>query len=399
MKEFANWSGSIRFTPKNYHLLDGEEEISRLVAEAYSKNERVKIIGAGHSSQPLFVTDSTLINIGHLSGLTKVDKKNNTACFLGGTTIADAGRQLAKYGYQLHNIGDIDHQHLVGAFATGTHGSGKSLPNLPSMMTGCRIIDGTGNIKSFNDYMNPEIMRAMRLHLGVLGIMTGVTIKMKPMRDYIRREFCTTYEALLKHREDLITNNEMFDFYWYPQDDKIKIRTCNPVESDCGELPFAEEQKDRLRVGLLYKTLPKERTMKFDEMEYAIPYEAGPDCFDVIRKRVLDKHSDYVWWRILYRIVMQDDAYLSPFNDGNCVTIAILRKAGRPFEDYFKDIEPILRDFGGKPHWGKKSFIAAKDLKRLYPKWDEFSSMRTMLDPGNVFLNDYLSGLFGTVKK
>src|SRR5690606_40802004 len=122
---------------------------------------------------------------------------------------------------------------------------------------------------------------------------------------------CTSLDALLANRDELIATHEMFDFYWYPQQDTIKIRTCHPADDPTPVLDYAAEQPDRRRLGPLHTVLPKDRTMKFEEMEYAVPAEAGPECFAMVRKRVLVRHRDDVWWRILYRTVAADDAFLS----------------------------------------------------------------------------------------
>ncbi len=58
-------------------------------------------------------------------------------------------------------------------------------------------------------------------------------------------------------------------------------------------------------------------------------------------------------------------------------------------------MEPIFRDYGGRPHWGKKHNLKAHDLKMLYPEWDKFLDAKKLLDPDGIFLNDYLKEIFG----
>lgn len=45
--------------------------------------------------------------------------------------------------------------------------------------------------------------------------------------------------------------------------------------------------------------LSKDRQLKFEEMEYAIPFELGPECFWEVRKAV-KKFKKNVGWRVLY---------------------------------------------------------------------------------------------------
>ena len=100
-------------------------------------------------------------------------------------------------------------------------------------------------------------------------------------------------------------------------------------------------------------------------------------------------------WRVLYRTIAADDAYLSPFSKRDSVTLAVLQNNQLEYTKYFRDIEPILRAYGGRPHWGKKHSLAARDLEALYPDWKQFLEIRAGLDPHGVFLNDYLREILG----
>ncbi len=44
--------------------------------------------------------------------------------------------------------------------------------------------------------------------------------------------------------------------------------------------------------------------------------------------------------------------------------------------------------------WGKIHKMTAKQISDLYPKWTEFSNLRTKFDPSNIFLNDMLQSYF-----
>jgi len=82
----------------------------------------------------------------------------------------------------------------------------------------------------------------------------------------------------------------------------------------------------------------------------------------------------------------------------NTVTISLHHNAGLPFQEYFSDIEPIFRAYGGRPHWGKKHTLKETDLRQLYPKWDDFQTVRKRMDPDCIFLNEYLRQLFGETR-
>ena len=62
---------------------------------------------------------------------------------------------------------------------------------------------------------------------------------------------------------------------------------------------------------------------------------------------------------------------------------------------YFGGLEPILREAGGRPHWGKVHSRAAADLAPAYDRFDDFLAMRERLDPDRVFANPYLRRVLG----
>ncbi|MEP3301576.1 MAG: D-arabinono-1,4-lactone oxidase, partial [Roseibium sp.] len=57
--------------------------------------------------------------------------------------------------------------------------------------------------------------------------------------------------------------------------------------------------------------------------------------------------------------------------------------------------EPIFREHGGRPHWGKHHSQTREDLEVLYPDFSNFSELRRSLDPTGKFLNPHLADLFG----
>ena len=62
---------------------------------------------------------------------------------------------------------------------------------------------------------------------------------------------------------------------------------------------------------------------------------------------------------------------------------------------YFGGLEPILREAGGRPHWGKVHTRSAADLAPVYPRFDDFLALRERLDPDRVFANAYLRQVLG----
>jgi FAD/FMN-containing dehydrogenase len=392
--EWTNWSTSLRFTPEEIEYPDTEAALAALVRRAADDGKTIRPVGSSHSSSPILETNDVLIVLDTFQGLVAHDRTNCTAKVLAGTKLARLGESLQDADLSLPNFGDVATQTIAGVIGTGTHGSGRDLKNLASILTGGRLVTGTGEIVDFgaNDR---ELLWAVQVGLGVIGILTQVQLQLVPAFIVQRREYCTTTDACLAHLDELIAENRGFDFYWYPRSDEVKLRLVNAPDGGTSTLPYAKLVEDRR--GWAHETIPKHSNLaaRFDEMEYALPAEAGPSCFAEVRRRVRERHRRIVGWRVLYRTVAADDAYLSPAHGRPTVTISLHQNASLPFEEYFADIEPIFRAYGGRPHWGKKHTLRAVELQPLYPKWTRFHEVRQRLDPHGVFLSPYLRDLLG----
>jgi FAD/FMN-containing dehydrogenase len=61
----------------------------------------------------------------------------------------------------------------------------------------------------------------------------------------------------------------------------------------------------------------------------------------------------------------------------------------------FRHIEPLFREAGGRPHWGKLHSLGRKELAALYPMFEQANAVRRTLDPQGRMLNPFLKKLFG----
>lgn len=148
------------------------------------------------------------------------------------------------------------------------------------------------------------------------------------------------------------------------------------------------------RVGASHRIFANVRNVRFNEMEYAIPAEAGPDCLREILRTIEEKRL-WTWFPIEYRYIAGDDIWLSQFHGRDSVAISIHQHYTMGYHDYFSEIEPIFWKYEGRPHWGKLHNLGASVLKDKYPHWKDFLAVREALDPRGKLLNGHLQYVFG----
>jgi FAD/FMN-containing dehydrogenase len=136
------------------------------------------------------------------------------------------------------------------------------------------------------------------------------------------------------------------------------------------------------------------RAVRFREMEYALPRAAVPQALRDIR-RLIERRGWKISFPIEVRAAAADNLWLSTAYGRETGYIAVHRYWREDYREYFGAVEAILRQFGGRPHWGKIHTLNAADLAELYPHHADFVALRNRLDPDRVFANPYLVRVLG----
>lgn len=401
LPSWTNWSGTITCTPRTIAAPESEAEIRALIGVAAQTHATVRVTGTGHSFVPLCASDDLLLSLDNLQGIVAIDQAAQQAIVWAGTKIHQLGDPLWDAGLAMANMGDIDRQSIAGAISTGTHGTGCTLGSISTQVVGLRIVTATGEIIECSPTRAPEIFRAAQVSLGALGVITQVTLQLLPAYYLHERTWAVPFEACMTNLDELIAANRHCEFFWSPGEDACALKTLNPTELD--QLPAAptvptvtgrlaryirEERIDRS-----YRIFPSERTIKFNETEFAVPAANGPDCLRELR-HLMQTQFPEVLWPIEYRTLAADTTDLSPAYNRATVTISLHQAAELPYQSFFAAAEAIFRNHHGRPHWGKLHTHMAHDLRALYPQWSNFQAVRGRLDPTGMFMNEHLHAIF-----
>ena len=129
-------------------------------------------------------------------------------------------------------------------------------------------------------------------------------------------------------------------------------------------------------------------------MEYSVPRAVLPDLFRELRT-LPERHHLTVSFPVEVRVAPADDVPLSTASDRDSAYIAVHMFRGTPYDPYFREVEKLYQDVGGRPHWGKLHTLGAEQLRARYPRFDEFVSLRDTVDPERRFTNTYLDRVLG----
>ncbi|MCP5166869.1 MAG: FAD-binding protein [Pseudomonadales bacterium] len=418
---WRNWSDSQQCLPEARVAPATVAELQELVAGASGV---VRAVGAGHSFSPLVPTDGTIVSLSRLSGLLGHDPQTLQASLWAGSRLGDIGAPLEAAGQALVNMPDIDEQTLAGCVSTATHGTGAAIGCMSTFIEGLQLVDARGELVDCDHQHNPELFEAARVSLGALGIVTQLRLQnVAPYR--LRRETVwMEFDEILANAGSMADRHRNFEFYYVPfsgmgftdahditdeavsSTDKLDgnegvrdLQTARDWLQDWPRLrelvlgSYMKTLPDEVTVENSWKNYASERNVRFNEMEYHLPRENGIPALREIRKVVETQHPE-VFFPIEVRYVAADDIWLSPFCQRDTCSIAVHRYFEDDYKPYFASIEPIFRKYHGRPHWGKLNTLQPADLRRLYPRWDDFAAVRREVDPQGRFLNPYLAGLF-----
>lgn len=435
-KRFSNWSGSVRANPGAFYFPATIPEVQQIVRELPA-GASVRTVGGGHSFSPVAAGNSTMMSLDKLAGIINVDRATKRVRFLAGTRLNRIPEYLQPFGLALANQGDIDAQSVAGAISTSTHGTGIAWPGFAGTVTGLTLIDATGASRSYSIDDDPELLRLVTVSVGALGVVVEVEMQCVDAFDLLARETSDNLDDILDTWEERSRAVDHFEAFWFPHTDKAMIknntrlapgepapggepkrrgRITRFIEDDVigngvfaaslavsrrvpSTVPFLNGVAVDAMAANTYRSRAHEvfatpRRVRFHEMEYAVPLDAGPDAVRAIR-RTIDKRGWLIPFPLELRTTAADDVALSTSTGRESMYIAVhVPKAMNP-HDYFPHLESILRAAEGRPHWGKMHTLVREDFAEIYPRFDEFCALREQMDPHRRFGSEHLRQLFG----
>jgi FAD-linked oxidoreductase len=420
---WRNWAGDQICAPARYEQPRSEAALCEVVGRA----DTVKAVGSGHSFTEAACTDGTMVSLDNMRELVDVDRDSGLVEVQGGVKLHDLGELLAQHGLALDNLGDVAVQSLAGAISTATHGTGLNYPNLSAQVQALRLVTAGGDVMRVDD---GDTLKAARVAIGSLGVISTVTLKAVPTYSLKRVDEPLPLEEVLSTMDERVRANEHWEFFTFPytgvaftrasnRTDEPPSNTVNFFKDVVAEnavlgaictaakiAPTATPSLNRLmpklvsrevRVDRGDRVFANRRLVRFTEMEYAIPRAHGAGAIrrilDLIESRRLP-----ITFPLEVRFAGPDDALIGPSHGRESCYVAVHVYRGTAFESYFRGVENIMSEYGGRPHWGKRHYATAAQLRERYSEWDAFQAVRARLDPDGVFANDYTRRVLGDVR-
>jgi L-gulono-1,4-lactone dehydrogenase len=428
---WENWSRTARCVPAAFERPRSRAEVAQAVERAAAARRTLRVAGAGHSFAPAVPTDGTLLSLERMDRVLDADSAAGLVRVEAGISLHRLSRELMSRGLALPNLGDIDVQSLAGAIATGTHGTGARLPNLSAQIEALELVLADGGERTLTA-ADGDLLRAARVGLGALGVVVAATLRCVPAFRLHGVDRPEPLEDVLASLDERAAAADHFELWSFPHSPiaitRTNRRTDAPRATPGRARAWVEDvavenhvlallnragrrrpgltprinrliprlARPRERVDWSFLVFASPRLFRFTEMEYAVPREHAVAALHGARA-ILERFT--VSMPVELRLVAGDDALLSPAHARDSAYVAVHVFEGLPWEAPFREFEALMRGFGGRPHWGKWSFLTADELAPRYPAWDAFQAARAELDPDGRFENDWVRRVLGQRKQ
>ncbi len=243
-----NWSGNLSATPEKIFHPKDVDDLKQIVALAVQQQKKVRVAADGHSWAAIVPTDGFLVFQSEMNRVTvdKSDPLRPLVTMQAGATVHDVMTKMRAEGVALTSnvvLGSVQYGGLV---APGCHGSGRREQTLSDKVVSMEIVTGkidpgTGlpEVRTFSPAAgaSDELMSAVRLNLGLFGIIHEMTLQAVPAFNVKTLDTKEDMGAVLSSIGPMVQSNDSLDLFWFPFNEKVWVKTVNrtPLPTTHGE--------------------------------------------------------------------------------------------------------------------------------------------------------------------
>jgi len=422
---WVSWNENVTHNYKSLFKITTEEELQKVI----KNSEKIRVFGSKQSSADIASGLETLVDITTYNKILSYNNSDHTITVQSGVILGDLLDAIEAKGWCIPCLPDINTITIGGALATGTHGTSGKL--LCEYMTDCSIVLADGSLKRINE--KDEMIDAVRVSLGVLGVMSEITFKCEPIYTLHVKEGPEDDSEWLPKIQERLKKHAFLRILWLPHTDKGYVITGDKINPDteiAENLGPAYLKHRRTASRILYKyshifpwttaiankllyrgffsstkehkgslyqaTVTKSRGSTIELAEWTIGLDKFPKVFEELKTEINKwSNKSFIHIPMDVRFVYKDKSWLSYAYGEDTVTMGCVSRNAATADTYeaFKSIEKVFLKYGGKPHWGKRFTAKDAGISKIYSKWEDFKVLRKELDPTNKFLNPYLTEL------
>jgi L-galactono-1,4-lactone dehydrogenase len=236
-EQIVNWSGTHSVTAREVFMPSSRAEVAEIVRSHAREGAKLRPIGSSISPNGIGLPEEggDAINLALMSRLLAVNVEGRTCTVEAGARVSDVVRMLEPYGLTLENYASIAEQQIGGFTQAGAHGTGARIPPVDDQVVALEMsIPGEEGRLLTIDERTPELLRLARQSLGLLGVVTRVTLRVVPRHVLRERTWTITrdeaFDADLHARR--LRSHRHVRYMWIPYTDTVVVVASDPVFVD-----------------------------------------------------------------------------------------------------------------------------------------------------------------------
>jgi xylitol oxidase len=328
-------------------------------------------------------------------------------------TYAQLAEVLEPAGLALANMASLPHIAVIGAVATGTHGSGDRLGNLATSVRALRLVTGDGDVLDIaeDDPRFPGVV----VHLGALGVVVRATLAVEPSYVLSQRVYeGMEWEALAENLDAITTAGRSVSVFhcfgervrevWVkgdPSADRLEsLFGAGPAGGPRNPVPGADPAFCTEQLGVAgpwCDRLPHFRAGFRPsagaeiQSEWFVARGDGIAAMTALREQLGPRIRPLLFISET-RTIAADELWMSPHYRRPSIGIHFTwHREPEAVAALCVEVEQVLAPFAPRPHWGKCFSAGAASVAPSYPWLHDFLALRDELDPRRAFVNRWLS--------
>lgn len=225
----SNWSNTHQCNPTHLYEPKSSQEVLRLLQYLHRKGwEKARPIGTALSPNGIGMSDQSLIAM-HSLDYVEVDPVNRLVTVGAGVRVSEVLKSLEKHNLTLQNFSSIQEQQLAGWTQVAAHGTGCTLPTVDDMIVRMKLATATAGLMTLSNTSNPKLFSLAKVGLGVLGVVTELTLQCVPKHSLLEHTFSLSLKDIGKDHLQRLRDYHHVRYMWLPYTSDVIAVVSNPV--------------------------------------------------------------------------------------------------------------------------------------------------------------------------
>jgi decaprenylphospho-beta-D-ribofuranose 2-oxidase len=384
--------------------------------------------------------DKLVLGMRRLDRFISFDASTGILICEGGVTLSRIIRSFAPRGWFPMITPGTQHVTVGGCIANDIHGKGHHAQgSFATSVVSMRVLGADGSISTLNRSENSDVFWASFGGMGLLGVVVEATLKLRAIETTFYKQRAIVVNDLEEMLDAFDANDSLYPY---------SVAYIDPIAKgkDLGRGVLTVG--DHARLEDLPLRLSKHPLHTSGDQLVSVPFELPQATLNALTARLVNVAIKQVlahgapiahyekfffpldaighWNRGYGKSGFTQYQFVIPLTDGRRVMrdilstivssgsmpfLNILKRMGRasgghlsfPIEGYTfaidfpirpdtaaltKRLDAMVREASGRIYLGKDAFVDAETFRAMYPRLDEWLSIKRRCDPNNVFVSD-----------